>query len=1277
MKKFLTTFFILVLCLLGGLAFFFIRSFNAENYQQQVVQTVSELTGRTFSIRGNTSFKWFPLPTLVLSDVSLTNQTGSPRQMMMTAKTVSVQIEWESLFKTPLVVKSIHVEQPHFVLERLADNRSNWNFPFFSAQDDLIDKNMLMNTTTQMNQTKIDQLTIENGSVEYVNEITGISVMIEKINGDLSLDSLKGPYRFNGQGNLLKQTVFVAFDMKRLQNDTPIDFSLNLKEKQSGLNMDLTGAFTPDDRTRFMTADGSFSLNAPNTLLGALQLPTIHESLNKPSVGNLGLELTPLSDALKSITIRLGESDDAVALTGSLSRTLQGTQEVFNGGIALNQIDYALWVPFFDRFKDLVLTPSEDFKNKELTLKTAIQNLKIGSGTIKDVSANIVLSDNRFSVQNGKAVLPGKTSFSFSGQTGFVEKQKNLKLAVHLDTKDLRSLLTWSGLDVSHISDQFLKKATVKGSVIYTPESIFQLVLDQGVIDASSVSGSISASLKQRPSFVADLKAKNVNFDSYLGYKAPSQSIDIRELPNLLKQKLEKETRLNDFDSQIRLEITEATLLNLPIGKAGVLATLNKGILTFDKLQLQNMATASLSAAGSISGIGSHLKISDFALDFAAKQTSLFMQRAGLTSVWNWLNKAEEVYLTTRLNMVDNKWDIATQTTVSDFNARLNGTIVEGENQTLYQNLVLDVAHPNFQTALKLIYPQKKILPALDGSFKMKGTLNGAAQDFTLSDVSTSVGIQRLNGDIAFTDKGGQKLVAHLTTPSFDAGKFLPDGLFGFTGSPLDAQKPLDLSALATWDIDMKLNADQFLYQTIDLRNAACYLTVRDKILTLVDLSGEQRGETTSPFKVSGSLSFVQEPILKMAADIANIPLRSDFLLLNRMAFGNGFASLKLNASGHGKTPAEILNSLDGSGELVVNNAQWIGVDLSAVPLMIQSVIQNMDTQASFENQMKRLLNSGKTAIDTIMGKFSISEGIVRFLDMSLKAKGIYSNPMQLSWKIPSQALDVAMPISLEGLSHLPPFALLIKGTPSKKTYETNFTDLSMAIAQIVDQGTARQVRQQEQMTAQALQAAQQTRENQMKEAVQSANEAVRSVENRLMEVSNDKASYLLQNAKDAVTIMNEMAIKENLTDAQYIQIMEQSRLAVLKANEALKEIEKDIFFEDRKTLLVYEKQSQEMLSRMEQMYQVAPEIEIIGKLIPAVQKNIETIQKANQLMKQNVTQEQGEKIVAAAAEAYRKIEKAYLYVNRFDAQALQQQIQPTPQRSGFGGIIERRTDSY
>ena len=175
-----------------------------------------------------------------------------------------------------------------------------------------------------------------------------------------------------------------------------------------------------------------------------------------------------------------------------------------------------------------------------------------------------------------------------------------------------------------------------------------------------------------------------------------------------------------------------------------------------------------------------------------------------------------------------------------------------------------------------------------------------------------------------------------------------------------------------------------------------------------------------------------------------------------------------------------------------------------------------------------------------------------------------------------------------------------------------------------------------------------------IKQAITDARNAVKIADEKLFAGDNDSAAFLLQNARDALAIVNQLSVKEKLTDAQYIQLMEQSRLAVLKAKEAIDEAVRDLYFEDRKQVQTFLKQAQEMLLQIKAIHDANPEIEIVSKLLVPVEQYVSVLKETNLKFSNDVSQDEHDELMQIAREAFSKIVHAYEYVARFEPEGVE-----------------------
>ena len=181
-----------------------------------------------------------------------------------------------------------------------------------------------------------------------------------------------------------------------------------------------------------------------------------------------------------------------------------------------------------------------------------------------------------------------------------------------------------------------------------------------------------------------------------------------------------------------------------------------------------------------------------------------------------------------------------------------------------------------------------------------------------------------------------------------------------------------------------------------------------------------------------------------------NSEVSSHLLSTKKMSYGEGTARYQAHLESTGKSPAEMLKNLKGNGQLTFENGIWVGTGSNKVLPLVKRTIDNHVPKETFDKEMNRILNSGKTAIQKIDGAFTIENGQFKAMNTVLNGEDFVSDPMQIQWDIAKDSFDILVPITLSAYADLPPFALTVRGKSDALAYQTNYVDLSSSVADIV-----------------------------------------------------------------------------------------------------------------------------------------------------------------------------------------------------------------------------------
>ncbi len=1241
MKKFLLTVLFLLVVIVGGLGFFVARSFNADGLQKQIVRAISELTGREFTVMGPTFVSWVPSPEIILNDVTLSNVKGSTRGVMVSIPKVSIQLTWKSLLKQPPVIDEIKLENPIFYLERMDARTVNWNFPFLSKKtletSDFSSKKSFIETS-------ISNLYIKEGVINYTNAVTDTAMEITNVNGRLSLNSLHGPYVFDGSVQKGGISYLTSLNVNQLQSDVPVPFTFSMKAKDKSVSLDMTGEFSTMQKKLNLTASGSFSIQRPNEILKSLNLKPLDESLNVPVDGGLTYTSVNGVDGLKNLTLRFGDSVDAVSLNLSVTREKKNNNMFYDTSFSFTKFDYEQWKDILSDLEKLKLT---DTKLPDFSLKANAITMSYKGKTIKDVELSLDKTGPKITVNSLKGLFAGNTEISAMGFTKIQEDETGLSLNVTGQTKDLKSFIS-PFVDTKRMNPHVLKSATFKGLVDIWPEKI-SADIESFEVEDSRLSGKFDIQKGVKPTIHFNGKVENVNVDNFIPYKPAKEKMDILDVIPAIKTYFVNADYLTKFNSNFNVDLKDVTVRNLPIRSGKLSGSLLNGLLKLAELRVSGAAMATLLAAGDVENIGTeNAKINNIRFDFNTKELKIFLDRANLVSNNSFLNKTNTLVASLQASENKDVWTGVLTNTIGDLETRLSGELFYTQNDVSANNLTLEILYPTFQQFLKTVIGTKKINNSIDGAFSFKTILNGTPKSFKFTDADVQIGLNHLtmNGEVKNTDS--QKVVnVKVQMPSFDVDKYMLNDFKNIFATGPAGNNSFNFSLLDIWQIIFKLETGQILWGNKELKDAIVDFSIQDKMLTLNKLSGTP-SKDGSVFNVAGTLSWNDVPRMNADIDIQGLDLGANLLTGTKTSFGNGVLTLSGEINSIGQSPNEMRKKLTGKGKMNIENSLWIGADIQKITPLIAKTIKERLPKNKFDTDLGSYLHSGKTTLNSLSGNFTIDNGVLKMMDTSLKADTFYSNPMQVIYNIVDKNIDVSVPISLAAYPDLPPFALTLKGLESAPVYLSNFVDLSNSVEAIVQKGNTKIAEQLQKEQEKLAKITLTERTARIKKAITDARIAVKTAEGKLYAGDNDSAAFLLQNAKDALSIVNQLSIKETLTDAQYIQLMEQSRLAILKAQEAVDEAVRDLYFEDRKQVQTFVKQAREMFVEIVSVHEQNPHIEIVTKLINPVREYIDVLEMTNKKLSASLSKEEHAETMYMAREAFSKVVRAYEYVSRF-----------------------------
>lgn len=226
-------------------------------YKERVVALVKDQTGRDLTIGGDVGLSFFPSLAVKVEDVDLSNASWGKDKSMASMKELRAAIKLLPLFKGEVEISSFVLVDPIIHLEVKADGTPNWQFNSASAAPAPAPTGTAPTSPgdsagSSLNQIRLGEVSIKNGSATYRNAQSGQSLAFEALNLDLSLPGLDDPFDASGSLTWNSEPLTFSLMAKRPRaltegGPTPVEFSLS----SSKLNATYKGSFQAFDSVSF------------------------------------------------------------------------------------------------------------------------------------------------------------------------------------------------------------------------------------------------------------------------------------------------------------------------------------------------------------------------------------------------------------------------------------------------------------------------------------------------------------------------------------------------------------------------------------------------------------------------------------------------------------------------------------------------------------------------------------------------------------------------------------------------------------------------------------------------------------------------------------------------------------------------------------------------------------------------------------------------------------------------------------------------------------------
>jgi hypothetical protein len=387
---------------------------NWTDFRHEFEDQASRILGKKVVVHGSLEARLLPFPSVTMNDVTV--GPGEDGKTLAHVARFSMDVELAPFLSGEARIFAMRVEQPNVRLRVLPDGSLDW----------LVGSRPSMPT----NHVVLENVTVTGGTINFVDEQTGRTRLVQHLDADLKASSLAGPWTVSGRGELDGQAG--RFSLASLQPEAGsqlVPLKLRLSPEATPVDIDLSGDL--DIADRHPTLKGTF-------LAAVRGLPVNGEAAKKnrndpaPPAPRMRGKFELANDRLRVPEYRLeiGPTDQPYIITGEATLD-SGKTPQFLLTAEGQQIDVdRLAVPpasgktgrqlessARQRIRALIAL-ADQIPIPEMPGRASLRLPAIVAGdtVLRDITLDLHPAGTGWQVEKALATLPGRTQLEASGR---------------------------------------------------------------------------------------------------------------------------------------------------------------------------------------------------------------------------------------------------------------------------------------------------------------------------------------------------------------------------------------------------------------------------------------------------------------------------------------------------------------------------------------------------------------------------------------------------------------------------------------------------------------------------------------------------------------------------------------------------------------------------------------------------------------------------------------------------------------------------------------------
>lgn len=554
---------------------------NWTGFRSTIEEYAEQALGQPVVVLGKSDIRLLPSPRLTFNDV----QVGESENPLIVINSLSLVAELPPLLRGELKIREFILNEPELRLDIDEVGQLNWH-------KDQVDVDSVFDPSSVV----LDEIVVNRGSVNIFDVRTGQNRSFTGLNFAGSADSLKGPFKANGEIFLAGIKHSVSLKTGKIGELGKINLIALLKPDGYSVQIDINGDyFSESGIPKF---EGEFNLSS--------QVPQEQENIDELSIWNVvgKIDLDSLNVDINEIQIDYGPRDRSISFEGNIHRKF-GQNSKFDLRLDSSQIDLDRLLghgpsdPVATEFVvERLISIVENIPNSAGIGKVELNfpGIVVNGSIIQNVEIEATSTASGWKVEKFEAYPPGQTRLSTNGEI-LLETTIGYIGALEIQSSQPTTLFSWWQDNSSNFLTDYKSIDLTANIVLDSNQIEFKSI--NGQLGEDQISGNVawdSNTNNRTQLIVADLELENLNFDQISSisqiFGAPSALSGAENTNEELSRELDLSLNLK----QLNLAGILATDVEIEVGY-------KDGKFTIENLSSKKVQGSSIAITGELDNL--------------------------------------------------------------------------------------------------------------------------------------------------------------------------------------------------------------------------------------------------------------------------------------------------------------------------------------------------------------------------------------------------------------------------------------------------------------------------------------------------------------------------------------------------------------------------------------------------------------------------------------------------------------------------------------------------